>query len=81
MAEAMATGTPVISFKNGAAPEIVEDGVSGFLVNSVDEMVARIGDIRKISRQTCRVRIESKFTVEKMVEGYELAYQKILAKK
>lgn len=81
MAEAMATGTPTISFSNGAAPEIIEDGISGYLVNNVDEMVTRIGDIQKINRKACRERIEIKFTIEKMVKGYEQSYKKILAKK
>ena len=56
---------PTISFSNGAAPEIIEDGISGYLVNNVDEMVIRIGDIQKINRKACRERIEIKFTIEK----------------
>lgn len=81
MTEAMATGTPVISFRNGAAPEIIEDGKSGFLVSSVDEMVNRIHEIHTINRKTCRERVENKFTVEKMVEGYEKTYHQIFSQK
>ncbi len=79
MTEAMATGTPVISFKNGAAPEIIEDGKNGFLVNSVDEMVARIHEIQKIDRMSCRKRVEEHFTVKHMVKGYEKVYQQLLS--
>jgi len=80
MAEAMATGTPVISFKKGAAPEIIEDNKNGFLVNTIDEMANRIHEIQKINRRDCRRRIEDHFTVEKMVQGYEKIYTKIIAK-
>lgn len=77
MAESLATGTPVISFKNGAAPEIIVDRESGFLVDNVDQMAERIAHIREIERIKCRRRIEEKFTVEKMVKGYEKVYNKI----
>ncbi len=77
MAESMATGTPVISFRNGAAPEIIVDGESGFLVENVDQMVEKINRIKEIDRAKCRQRIEEKFTVEKMVEGYSKIYDKL----
>ena len=74
MAEAQATGTPVISFNKGAAPELIVDGKTGFLVNDLDEMVEKMGQIKNLDRQACRRNVEDKFTVEKMVEGYESAY-------
>lgn len=80
MAEAMATGTPVISFQNGAAPEIIEDGKSGFLVNTVDEMVKRISEVSKIDRKACRKRIEENFTIDIMVNKYVEVYKKLLVK-
>jgi glycosyltransferase involved in cell wall biosynthesis len=80
MTEAMATGTPVISFKNGAAPEIITDGEDGFLVDDFDQMVNRIKDITRLDRKKCRQKIPNKFSTEKMVEGYETIYQQILSK-
>jgi glycosyltransferase involved in cell wall biosynthesis len=77
MAEAMATGTPVISFKNGAAPEIVVDGETGFLVDNIEQMVAKIGEVKKIDRKACRDRVEKHFTSEIMVDNYVKAYAKL----
>ncbi len=77
MAESMAAGTPVIGFANGAAPEIIVDRETGYLVNSVDEMAERIPHIREIERLKCRERIENHFTVEQMVEGYCKIYQRL----
>jgi len=78
MAESMATGTPVISFRNGAAPEIIEDGKSGFIVDTVDEMVEKIKVISTINRAECRKQIEDSFSTKKMVDGYESVYNQIL---
>lgn len=77
MAESMATGTPVIGFRNGAAPEIVVDGETGFIVDSVDQMVEKIKELDKIDRKRCRERVEQMFTGEKMVEGYLRLYEKL----
>ncbi len=78
MIEAQATGTPVIAYKRGAAPEVVQDKKTGFLVESVDEMVEAIEKIDTIRRKDCRKFIKDNFSVEKMVEGYERAYQDVL---
>lgn len=77
MAESMATGTPVIAFKNGAAPEIIVDGKSGYLVDDVDSMVQKMKQISSIDRNECRKRIEELFSIEKMVEGYCKIYDNI----
>lgn len=102
MTEAMACGTPVIAYARGSVPEVVVDGVTGFIVNSGEsdvrgnwtikktgiaglaEAVKRLNamkkeDYRKM-RFACRKHVEEKFTVEKMVEGYEEVYQRILNK-
>ncbi|MDO8610044.1 MAG: glycosyltransferase, partial [bacterium] len=80
MAESMATGTPVISFRNGAAPEIINDGENGFIVNTVDEMIKRIDEISTINRTKCRERIVNHFSTQKMVNEYENIYNKIISK-
>lgn len=78
MAESQAFGTPVISFKRGSASELIIDGKTGFLVNNINEMAQKIKTIDKINRLDCRKNVEEKFTVEKMVEGYEEAYLKTI---
>ncbi len=79
MAESQAVGTPVISFNKGAAPEVIIDGKTGFLVNNLSEMVSKMEQIDRIKREDCRKNVEDKFTIEKMVEGYEKAYKKAIS--
>lgn len=69
--EALSCGTPVIAYPNGALTEIVKDGVNGFLVHNITEMVQKIKEIERIKRENCRKTVEEKFTIEKMVETYE----------
>lgn len=75
MIESQAVGTPVISFNRGAAPELIIDGKTGFLVEDIDQMVSKIKDIDQISRMDCRKNVENNFSIAKMVEGYEDAYK------
>ena len=76
--EAMACGTPVIAFNRGAIPEIVKNGKTGFVVNSVPQMVEAVKKIPRISRKECREWVERNFSVEKMVNEYEKVYEKII---
>ncbi len=76
--EAMATGTPVISFRRGALAETVKNGETGYLVKDVDEMAEKIKAISAINRANCRKWVEEKFSAETMVENYERVYRKIL---
>ncbi len=78
MAESQAVGTPVISFKRGAAPELIIDGKTGFLVETVDEMVEKMKIVGNLKREDCRKNIEENFSVQKMIEGYEKAYAKTI---
>lgn len=78
--EAMATGTPVISFSRGALTETVKDCYTGYLVENVDEMAEKIKQISAIRRTDCRKWVEDKFSSEIMVTNYENVYQKILNK-
>ncbi|MCK5466144.1 glycosyltransferase family 4 protein [Candidatus Parcubacteria bacterium] len=80
MTEAMATGTPVIGFKKGSVPEVIKNGKTGFVVKNDKEMIKAIRNIDKIDRAECRKRVEDNFTVEKMVDGYEKVYKKIIIK-
>lgn len=76
--EAMACGTPVIAFDRGSMPELIEDGVTGFLVRTVDEAVEAIGRIGEIDRAACRARVAERFTVERMADRYLALYRRIL---
>ncbi len=78
MIEAMACGTPVIAFRKNPVPEIVKGKKTGFIVKNTKEMVEAIKKIDQIDRRECRKHIERNFTIEKMVDGYEKVYQKIL---
>jgi glycosyltransferase involved in cell wall biosynthesis len=79
MTEAMACGTPVIAFREGSAPEVVDDGVSGFLVDDEDEMAAAIGRIDEVDRAACREQARRRFGVDVAVEGYEAVYERAAA--
>lgn len=79
MAESLAAGTPVIAFPRGAAPEIVRDGVTGFLPRSLAAAVDAVGRVRAIDRDACRQEVLSRFTAERMVAGYLDRYDAVLA--
>lgn len=75
MTEAMACGTPVITRPLGAAPEIVTDGVTGFLCSTKSEMVDTVAAAAAIKPEDCRFRVEKLFSAEAMVAGYESVYR------
>jgi glycosyltransferase involved in cell wall biosynthesis len=79
MIEAMAVGCPVIAFARGAAPEIVADGRSGFLVHDVNEMAHCISRIDELDRMVVHAHAEHHFTAQAMAEKYTKVYKKIIA--
>jgi len=79
MIESMLCGTPVIAFKRGAATELVEDGVTGYLVDSEAEMAEVLaGKVAQIDRRACRARAAELYSTEVMVDGYEALYRSVL---
>ena len=78
MIEAMALGCPVISFARGAASEIIADGETGFLVNTVDEMVSAIAKIDVIDREAVRKYVEQNFSSQVMAKNYVKIYKKVI---
>jgi glycosyltransferase involved in cell wall biosynthesis len=78
MIEAMACGTPVIAFPRGAVPEIVEPGVTGFIVESVEEAVAAVPRVDELDRPLIRQRFERRFTADRMTRDYIAAYERLL---
>lgn len=79
MIEAMACGTPVVALNKGSVPEIINHSHTGFICNSVDEMVNAIPNITRIRRDTCRSEVEQHYSTEKVVRHYEKLYQDIMS--
>lgn len=75
MIEAMACGTPVIAFRAGSVPEVIDDGVTGFIVKTVDEAVAAVSRLDILDRAKVRARFEERFTVERMAQDYLAIYR------
>jgi glycosyltransferase involved in cell wall biosynthesis len=78
MVEALAAGTPVLAFPNGSAPEIVDDGRTGFLCRDEEEMIAAVGRVAQIDRDRCGAAAEQRFSATRMVADYERLYRRIL---
>jgi glycosyltransferase involved in cell wall biosynthesis len=78
MIEALACGTPVIARPCGSVPEVIRDGVTGFIAKEVDEMVAAVDKIGSISREGCRREFDERFSVQVMVDKYETVYHRLL---
>lgn len=76
--EAMACGVPVIAWPHGAMPEIVDEGVTGFLVSSVEEAAARVGDAGRLDRAAIRRVFETRFSVARMTDDYEATYRLLM---
>lgn len=76
--EAQACGTPVIAFNRGCISELLIDGKTGFIVENEDQIIEAIGKIDTIKREDCRKHVENTFTIDKMVDGYEKVYQKLI---
>jgi len=78
MPEAMACGTPVIAFPRGAAPEIIVNGKTGYLVNGVDEMAEAVYRVDRLDPKDCRHHVQEHFDVPVMVDGYLAVYEWII---
>lgn len=76
--EAMACGTPVVAFRRGSMPEIIADGVTGYLTDDIGEMVRAIAQAGNLDRRKCRQRVEERFSVNRMVSDYVRVYEKII---
>ena len=78
MIEALACGTPVIAWRNGSVPEIIDHGITGFVVNSVDEATACVGRISAIERVQCRRAFEERFDSRRMALDYVTVYRRLI---
>src|SRR5207248_6831413 len=76
--EAMAAGTPVIAFRGGSVPEIIEDGVTGFIVDDIEAAVAAIPRAKELDRRVIRQEFEHRFSDERMTRDYLAIYGTLL---
>lgn len=79
--ESMSCGTPVIAFPYGAMPELITDGDTGYLCQSLEDMIVKIGQISSLNRQKCRENVEKLFSTETMCKAYLNTYYELLSEK
>jgi glycosyltransferase involved in cell wall biosynthesis len=78
MIEALACGTPVIAYGHGSVPEVIEDGVTGFLVKSIDEAVRRVDEVGRLDRAAIRRTFERRFSAARMASDYVAIYRRMI---
>ncbi|MBR0724103.1 glycosyltransferase family 4 protein [Bradyrhizobium manausense] len=81
MIEAMACGTPVIAYRSGSVPEVLEDGVTGFIVENAEEAIAAVNKLGRLDRGTVRARFEERFVATRMAREYEGRYRELIARR
>jgi glycosyltransferase involved in cell wall biosynthesis len=81
MIEALACGTPVVAYRHGSVPELVDPGVTGFIVDSMDEAVRAAAAAMALDRRRCRQRFEQRFTAERMARDYLAVYERVAGRR
>jgi len=81
MIEAMACGAPVVGFNEGSVPELVKTGVTGYVVNDIEAMIDAVENIKEIDRAACRAHALEHFSAQKMADGYEAVYRRVIEEK
>ncbi|HEY7129482.1 MAG TPA: glycosyltransferase family 4 protein [Nitrospira sp.] len=76
--EALACGTPVLAYRRGSIPEIIEHGTTGFVSENLSEMVAAVERLGEIDRQRCRASFDQRFTADRMARDYVALYERII---
>jgi len=79
MIEAMACGTPVIAYRAGSVPEVIDDGVTGFIVDSEEQAVSAVRELPRLDRRKVRARFEERFSAHRMARQYESRYRELIA--
>jgi len=79
MIESMACGTPVIAYRSGSVPEVIDHGVSGFIVDDIDGAVDAVGRLDELDRGAVRATFERRFSVERMARDYVAVYEQLIA--
>ena len=80
MIEAMACGTPVIAYGSGSVPEVVEDGVTGFIVDGKEQAIRAVKELGRLDRRVVRARFEERFAASRMAHEYETRYRNLIAR-
>jgi glycosyltransferase involved in cell wall biosynthesis len=78
MIEALACGTPVIAYRRGSVPEVIQDGITGFIVDDLDEAVRAVGRVAGLRRADCRRVFEKRFSAPRMARDYLKVYRRVL---
>jgi glycosyltransferase involved in cell wall biosynthesis len=78
MIEALACGTPVVARPCGSVREVIEPGRTGFLGETVEDLVAAVEQVDRLDRADCRRAVEDRFSVDRMVSDYEAAYERLV---
>jgi len=81
MIEAMACGTPIIAYRHGSVPEVMEEGRTGFIVTTLENAVEAARRIPEISRSRCREVFEQRFTTRRMAADYVRVYERLVGSK
>ncbi len=76
--EALATATPVLAYRRGSIPEIIDHGVTGFVSETLEEMIASVQHLGTIDRQACRASFDRRFTARRMVQDYVKIYEDLV---
>ncbi len=76
--EALACGTPVLAYRRGSIPEIIDHGVTGFVCETVSEMADAVGQVFRIERHRCRASFDERFTADRMARDYVALYERLL---
>jgi glycosyltransferase involved in cell wall biosynthesis len=79
MIESMACATPVVAYRSGSVPEVIADGVSGFIVEDIDGAVDAVGRLHTLDRAAVRADFERRFSVERMARDYLAVYERLVS--
>jgi len=78
MIEAMACGTPIVAYRQGSVPEVIDEGVTGFIVEGIGDAVKAVERVFTLSRKRCRERFQERFTVSRMARDYREIYERLI---
>ena len=81
MIEALACGVPVVAFRGGSVPEIIDDGVTGFIVDTLDDAITATRNVSRLDRRSCRTVFEQRFSVTRMAEDYVYLYERLISER
>ncbi len=76
--EALACGTPVLAYRRGSIPEVIEDGITGFVCENLSEIIAAVDRLGEIDRRRCRASFDKRFTADRMARDYVTLYERII---